>query len=239
VLSAGACSATRRPTLEQRSASTTQPLVIASPTTAPLLEEQGDFTTVAQARGSWVPVFDTTRSRARVALLSPQPSGAPLVFVVVSVRRPWLKVLLPVRPNGSVGWIPFGAVTLSHHRYRIVVNLRTHRITVWRGLRVIDTEPVGVGKGRTPTPGGKYYTKELFRPSDPNGAYGPYAYGLSGFSNVITRFAGGNGVIGIHGTNQPWLIGHDVSHGCIRMSNAGITKLARTLPLGVPVVITR
>ena len=72
---------------------------------------------------------------------------------------------------------------------------------------------------------------------NPNGIYGPYAYQLSGFSDVLLRFNGGTGVIGIHGTNEPWLLGKDVSHGCIHMSNAGITRLAHLLPLGVPVEI--
>lgn len=63
-------------------------------------------------------------------------------------------------------------------------------------------------------------------------------YGLSGFSNVLTEFNGGDGVIGIHGTNDPSSIGRDVSHGCIRMSNTGITTLAATLPLGTPVEVS-
>lgn len=67
--------------------------------------------------------------------------------------------------------------------------------------------------------------------------YGPYAYGLSGFSNVLTEFNGGYGVIGIHGTNDPSSIGRDVNQGCIRMSNTGITTLAAILPLGTPVEI--
>jgi hypothetical protein len=58
---------------------------------------------------------------------------------------------------------------------------------------------VGLGKNTTPTPGGVFYLEELLRPSDPNGAYGPYAYGLSGFSNVLHEFVGGDGQIGIHG----------------------------------------
>jgi lipoprotein-anchoring transpeptidase ErfK/SrfK len=118
-----------------------------------------------------------------------------------------------------------------------VVELGAHRITVFKGSSIVDREPVGVGKAQTPTPGGVYYTKELLRPVNPNGVYGPFAYQLSGFSDVLTRFNGGTGVIGIHGTNEPWLLGKDVSHGCIRMSNAGITRLAHLLPLGVPVEI--
>jgi len=97
--------------------------------------------------------------------------------------------------------------------------------------------PVGVGTNATPTPGDLYYVKELLPPPEPNGPYGAYAYGLSGFSNQVTSFAGGEGVIGIHGTNDPSSIGKDVSFGCIRMSDAGITRLAGRLPLGTPVEI--
>ena len=84
-----------------------------------------------------------------------------------------------------------------------------------------------------------YYLKELLEPPDPNGAYGPYAYGLSGFSNnpELANFNGGDGIIGIHGTNQPDKIGSDVSHGCIRVSNEVITEMAASLPLGTPVEI--
>jgi len=199
---------------------------------------------VAEATGAGVDVFDVPGAGGPAkTLANPQPSGAPLVFLVRGEKPQWLKVLLPVRPNGSTGWIQAAQVKLTHHNYRIVVELGAHRITVFRGLSVFDRETIGVGTRDTPTPGGVYYTKELIQPTDqagryiPEGPYGPYAYGLSGFSNVLTSFAGGDGVIGIHGTNDEGALGRDVSHGCIRMSNAGITKLAKTLPLGVPVEI--
>ena len=97
----------------------------------------------------------------------------------------------------------------------------------------------GIGRDQYPTPGGVFYIKELLRPPDPTGAYGPYAYGLSGFSNVkeLANFEGGQGTIGIHGTNDPSSIGSSVSHGCVRMRNEDITKLAQVLPLGTPVEI--
>ncbi len=94
-----------------------------------------------------------------------------------------------------------------------------------------------MAKNNTPTPGGIYYLVELIQPPDPNGDYGPYAYGLSGYSNTLTSFNGGPGQLGIHGTDDPAGIGTQVSHGCIRMSNADITQLAKILPLGTPVQI--
>jgi lipoprotein-anchoring transpeptidase ErfK/SrfK len=177
-------------------------------------------------------------------LPNPQlPYKTPLVFLVQEQQPDWIHVYLPVRPNGSTGWVRRSDVDLATHDFRIVVELSAHRITVWQGSTIFDQEPVGVGTTDTPTPGGIYYTKELLVPVDsqgrpiPDGPYGPFAYGLSGYSDVLYNFAGGDGVIGIHGTNDPSSLGREASHGCIRMSNDGITKLAKALPIGVPVEI--
>src|SRR5205823_4833503 len=53
--------------------------------------------------------------------------------------------------------------------------------------------------------------------------------------NVYTRFGSGDGEIGVHGTDYPQGIGTRVSHGCIRLRNAAIVRLARVIPLGTPV----
>jgi len=199
---------------------------------------------VAHAVVPELPVFDAPGATvASRALGHPQPSGAPLVLLVTEQRAGWLQVLLPVRPNGSTGWVRADHVSLVTHDFRIVVELSAHRITAYKGREVLLSEPIGVGTRDAPTPGGLYFTKELLQPLDASGRlhtdgpYGPYAYGLSGFSEVIFDFDGGDGQFGIHGTNDPSGLGRDVSHGCIRMSNDGITLLAETLPLGVPVEI--
>jgi hypothetical protein len=62
------------------------------------------------------------------------------------------------------------------------------------------------------------------------------AFGTSALSNVETDWPGG-GVIGIHGTNEPSLIPGHPSHGCIRVPNWEIVKLARLLPIGTPLTI--
>ena len=100
-----------------------------------------------------------------------------------------------------------------------------HRLRVFDGDEVIVDEPIGVGRSDRPTPGGIYYLKELLQPPGANSVYGTYAYGLSGFSNVLQSFNGGAGVIGLHGTNDPSSIGGDVSSGCIRMQNDVIERL--------------
>lgn len=194
---------------------------------------------VATANHAKLDIFGAPEASAPIRTMSnPTETGAPLVFLVEDQQPGWLQVHLPVRPNGSLGWVRAGEVDLTQNDYRIEVQLSAFRLTVWKGPTPLLSEPVGIGAGATPTPGGTYYIKELLQPPNPNGPYGPYAYGLSGYSEVLTSFAGGPGVLGIHGTNDPGSIGHPISYGCIRMSNAGISALAKMLPLGVPVEIT-
>lgn len=193
---------------------------------------------VAQVTVPAVDVFETPGAATPTTrLANPNENGAPLVFLAISYQEGWLEVLLPLRPNGSRGWIREHDVELTAHRYRVRVELDRHRITVWEGTKPILQEPIGVGGNRRPTPTGVYYLTELLRPPDPNGRYGPYAFGISGYSDVLTSFRGGDGGVGIHGTNEPSSIGGDTTHGCIRLRNEAITRLARILPLGTPVFI--
>lgn len=197
-------------------------------------------TTVATAVVDVVEVFaaEDAATPDRVLDRREETSGE-LVFVVEQDAGDRLLVQLPVRPNGSTGWVDAGAVTLTENPYALEVGLSDHELVLRRSGTVVLRAPIGVGTADTPTPGGTYYVKELLAPPDPTGAYGPYAYGLSGFSTELLSFAGGEGVIGIHGTNAPEAIGTDVSSGCIRLSNELITRLVEEvgLPLGTPVEI--
>lgn len=159
------------------------------------------------------------------------------VFLVIAHQGEWLQVLLPERPNGSTGWIRAAGVRITQNRYRITVELGAHRITVYDGPNVMMQEAVAVGAPATPTPLGTYYTRVLLQAPDPNTVYGPFAYGLSGHSEVLTEFDGGDAEVGIHGNDDASVLGQSVTHGCVRMSNDGITKLSTILPLGTPVQI--
>jgi lipoprotein-anchoring transpeptidase ErfK/SrfK len=222
---------------------TTAPPVTAATSTVP----DATVAKVAVAKQPSVEVYTSpVQPEPARTLENPQPSGAApggtytLRMLVVEDRGDWLKVLLPLRPNGSNGWIRRATVDVESHNYRAVVSLGEHRITVWKGNTVLLEEPVGVGaSGRTPTTKGLFFTIELYPvlPSQ-QAAYGPWAFALSGYSEVLTSFGdGGTGVLGLHGTGDPSSLGRDVSNGCIRMSNSGITKLAEALPLGVPIEI--
>ena len=195
-----------------------------------------DVSLVARSKVARIAVYRTaTDGSPQQTLASPVATGGPLVFLVQGRQSDRLRVLLPIRPNQTQGWVKASDVALSELDYRITVSAKAHRLRLYKAGRLVMNEPVGLGKGATPTPGGVYYLKELLKPKNPQGSYGPYAYGLSGYSDVLNEFLGGDGQIGIHGTNDPSSVGKNVSHGCIRMKNAAITKLARMLPLGVPV----
>ncbi|MDQ1711673.1 MAG: hypothetical protein QOE45_1123 [Frankiaceae bacterium] len=192
----------------------------------------------ATAKGKSVRVFDRANGTLRRTLANPQPSGAPLTFLLKSQPGgTWLEMFLPIRPNGSTGWVRATDVSVVGVPFRIDVLRAEHRLRLYENGKLKKDFAVAIGTNNTPTPGGTFYLKELLVPTNSGGFYGPYAYGLSGFSNVLTTFAGGDAVIGIHGTNDPSKIGSDVSHGCIRMRNADITYLAKLLPLGTPVHI--
>ena len=134
-----------------------------------------NLSTVAQAAGPEVAVFAEPGGTGTPihVLANPTAVGGPLVFLVDETRGDWLEVLLPVRPNGSTGWIKASDVTLSSHTFHIDVSLSTLKVTVFDGDEVILEEPVGIGTADTPTPGGRYYTKELLQPPDPNGRLRP------------------------------------------------------------------
>jgi len=196
---------------------------------------------VAYARVPHVSVYGSeSSSRVRQRLASPTDDGTRLSFLVRSLHRRRALVYLPTRPNGSSGWVPRSQVRIYRDPYRVKIDLRRHRLTAWHDGSTIVRAPVGVGRAVTPTPAGTYYIVSRIRPYDAGSVYGAFAFGLSAHSNVFTRFGfGGDGRIGLHGTNDPSGVGHDVSHGCIRLTNRAILRLARILPLGTPVAITR
>ena len=193
---------------------------------------------VAHVRVGRIAVYRSPRAKHASLLLGRRDvNGTQRTFLVRATKGDWVRVFLPTRPNGSEGWVRRRAVRMYTNGYRLVIRLGSRELRLWRGDRLLAHYPVAVGTRSTPTPRGLYYIVELLKPSSPDGSYGPFSFGLSAHSNVLKRFAGGDGRVGLHGTNQPGLIGSNVSHGCIRLRNAAVRRLARILPLGTPVYI--
>jgi hypothetical protein len=149
----------------------------------------------------------------------------------------WVLVRLPMRPNNRTGWVPrssLGRLRVVRTAFRI--NRKLLRATLYVRGRIAWRARIGVGEPQWPTPRGRFYVRERLIPRDTTGIYGVFAFGLSAYSPVLTDWPGG-GVIGVHGTNQPGLIPGRISHGCIRVRNRAIRRLARRMPLGTPVRI--
>jgi hypothetical protein len=149
----------------------------------------------------------------------------------------WVQVRLPLRPAGQIGWVPQRVLGAPQtvHTYVVVSTERT-TLTLYRNGKVIFSTRVGTGKASTPTPHGQFYIRDRLGGFPYGSIYGPLAFGTSALSNVETDWPGG-GVIGIHGTDEPSLIPGHPSHGCIRVPNWEIVKLAQLLPVGTPLTI--
>ncbi len=184
----------------------------------------------------------TTRS-ARVAKLHWLTEDSfPEVYLLLrahwdSDRREWVRLRIPMRPNGSTGWVQrkdLGPFHLTH--MQIVVDRQRVRMSVRREGRQIWSAPVAVGKASTPTPAGRFWIREAFPIDDPQSGYWPYAFGTSDYS-TLTDWPGG-GVVGIHGPYyEPQDIPGYVSHGCIRLHVSDDAWLARHVGVGTPLLI--
>ena len=148
----------------------------------------------------------------------------------------WYHIRLPIRPNGSTGWVRAADLTTATTLHEIRIDLSEHRLSLYERGRLKESYPIGVGKGDTPTPPGEYYITVKLTPANPNTVYGVLAMGVSGFSEKLTDWPE-DGQFAIHGTNDPSSIGKDVSHGCIRLQNADILALSQFVVRGTPVEI--
>jgi hypothetical protein len=196
----------------------------------------------------WAAVVERTVARSSPgagAVVAPvatrTPEGTRNVVEVVgrarrSAGRLWVRALLPSGEVARRGWIKRRALGgYAYVRTRLVVDLGRERATLLRDGRPVFSTAVGVGEPSTPTPTGDFYVRNrLTRYRSPQ--YGPIAFGTSARSDVLTDWPAG-GFVGIHGTDRPDLLPGRVSHGCIRMRNQAIRRLARLMPIGTPLEI--
>ncbi len=169
-------------------------------------------------------------------LAVPDEFGQPRALLVTEVRGNWLRVQVPVRPNGSEGWVLEDDVELRPVTQRIQIDLSDKSVIVWDGDEVVLDTTGAVGRPKDPTPVGSFYVRSVF-PWDPDSVYGPWVIPLSAYSETIDQINGGEAVVAIHGTQRPDLLGSEVSLGCIRLANEDITALAGLISAGTPVDI--
>jgi lipoprotein-anchoring transpeptidase ErfK/SrfK len=163
----------------------------------------------------------------------------PVVGTATTGGVRWVKVRLPSRPDGAMGWVPAAAGTTGWTGWKIVVRRGARRALVFDHGKQQASFAVVVGKPSTPTPLGSFFIVDKIRIA-PGVTEGPWALATSAYSYVLAEFAGGDGEIALHGTvGLPDPLGTFSSHGCVRFAPAAITWIARHVGRGTPVIIER
>ena len=131
--------------------------------------------------------------------------------------RTWLRVRLPGRPNGGVGWIERAGTRTRSTDVRLVIDISLRQVSVYQRAHLLRRFRAVVGRPSTPTPQGEFFVEEAVAlPSSAAGA--PYALALSARSEVFQEFEGGPGQVAIHGRDHiGGTLGTAVSHGCVRL----------------------
>jgi len=233
----------RRPQHTPPAAATAVDQVVAASLPAEVAEVAPDRHAIVAPRvpGSGLAIYPEIGAAAPSQTLpAVDELGSPLVLLSVASEGDWFHVLLPTRPNGSMGWVRAADVTATAPANRVEVSLAAHELRVVRITdgAVLLTSTIGAGRPTTPTPRGEFFVRDHFPTGSMSHPYGPFAFGLSGHSDVFTRFGTGDGRIAIHGTNQPSTIGADASNGCVHVANDVVLQLVDLLPLGTPVIIS-
>ena len=201
-------------------------------------------TLVALARESMLGVHAAPgTARPYMGLDATNPWGQPLRLLVARDATDddgdiWLRIQLPIWPNGQAGWVAASDVRLAEADERVVVDLSQRRLVRLREGKPIARLKVAIGSAVTPTPPGRYFVWAKVRTDRPSGPYGSFILGLSGFSEAIEPWKEWPGLprLAIHGTDDPTDAGQAVSKGCVRVLNALLRSL-RGVPMGTPVDI--
>jgi lipoprotein-anchoring transpeptidase ErfK/SrfK len=125
---------------------------------------------------------------------------------------------------------------------RVRISLSRRTVELLRAGRRRWRVRAVIGAPATPTPTGRFAISEPIRQPDAGGFLGPWALHLTAFSDVLDDYGGGPGRVAIHGRGGASLLdplGTARSHGCIRISNAAIRRLAAVARAGTPVTISR
>jgi lipoprotein-anchoring transpeptidase ErfK/SrfK len=162
-------------------------------------------------------------------------------FAVLAIARKlkngspaWYKISLPGRPNGRTGWVRAQDIDIRPMPWQVVVLLEQREVQLWKGDQLVKTGRVAIGARGMETPTGLYYVTMRFKPVRQT-FLGSFAFETSAYSK-LSEWPGG-GVVGLHGTTRPELLGQAVSHGCVRLSNELANFLRDRIPVGTPIRI--
>ncbi len=132
---------------------------------------------MARSHTKWLTIWRGPSEEAgkRYAFLTENPVGQDLEFLVEKTARddegdPWLRILLPIRPNGAAGWVRMGAVKVHEVTQRIVVDLSDKTLRYYRDGHLEHDFSVGIGRPETPTAVGTFFVWAQVPQASPVGA---------------------------------------------------------------------
>jgi lipoprotein-anchoring transpeptidase ErfK/SrfK len=147
-----------------------------------------------------------------------------------------VQVLLPSRPNGSVGWLHSAGAGQERaaNVYRVEVDLAAFRLTILDNGKPAGQWTVGIGKPAAPTPSGRTYIMASIE--ETVAKYSPVILPLGSHSETHETYGGGPGTVAFHGWPDRTPFGQASSDGCIRVPPDALQALA-ALPIGTIVVV--
>jgi len=130
----------------------------------------------------------------------------------------------------------------------VKVDVKTNMLGVFEGDKIIAAYPVTIGSTQTATPIGEWkvrgvaklptfrYDERMLKRGERSKNFHLLPPGPNSPVGVVWIALNKRG-IGIHGTDDPDTIGQAVSHGCIRLANWDVVRLAGRVKAGVPVSV--
>ena len=130
----------------------------------------------------------------------------------------------------------------------VKVDIKTNMLSVYEGDKLIAAYPVTIGSAQTVSPVGDWkvrgvakmpnfrYDKAMLNKGERSSDFHMLPPGPNNPVGVIWIALNKKG-IGLHGTNDPDSIGRSASHGCVRLANWDVVRLAGKVKTGVPVSI--
>jgi len=192
---------------------------------------------VAVATVDMLEVFDEPNDdEARWLLPHPGPEDGPRALLVLDSEQDWLRVSVPVRPNGTMGWVRGGDVSTATYRARIIVDLYRGRLEAWENGALVAQGAIASGAEETPTPPGGFFVTEIQEHIDPATGGATWLIGTSAYSEALDPTAEGDPAVAILAVGDAAHLSQAISLGCVRIHPDVLERLA-LLPLGTPVQI--
>ena len=181
------------------------------------------------------------------------PNVEPFDLAAVKDMKPGSETTAPAAANETGG--ENDAATSTPERsdasappVAVFVDTATNMATVRHGEKIVAAYPVTIGSSETASPIGDWKVRGVaklptFRYDEQmlqHGERGNHFFMLPPGPNSpvgVVWIALNKKGIGLHGTNEPDAVGRGASHGCIRLANWDVVRLAAKVKAGVPVAI--